>query len=143
MRVTTGNDCQLHTRLTVSRARRAFTLIELLIVVVIVGIIAAIAVPKFQSTKGKANAAAMKADLRNLASAQEAYFFEKSVYASSASDLKLETSPGVVLTIVTATSGGWSATTTHPQSYPLTCAMFSGKVAPPANAKVEGVVACQ
>ncbi len=118
-------------------------MIELLIVVVIIGIIAAIAVPKFQSTKGKANAAAMKADLRNLASAQEAYFFEKSTYATDAADLKLETSPGVVLTIITATTGGWSATTTHPQSFPLTCAMFSGKVAPPGAATIEGVVACQ
>jgi prepilin-type N-terminal cleavage/methylation domain-containing protein len=127
----------------VPRLPRGFTLIELLIVVVIIGIIAAIAVPKFQSTKGKANAAAMKADLRNLASAQEAYFFEKSSYAADMADLKLETSPGVVLTIITATSGGWSATTTHPQSFPLTCAMFSGKVAPPGNATIEGVVACQ
>ncbi len=124
-------------------ARRGFTLIELLIVVVIIGIIAAIAVPKFQSTKGKANAAAMKADLRNLAAAQEAYFYEKSSYALDRTLLKMETSPGVILTIVTATSGGWSATTSHPQSYPLTCAMFSGQVPPQPPATVEGVVGCQ
>ena len=57
------------------RHRSGFTLIELLIVVVIIGILAAIAIPKFQNTKGKANAAALRSDLRNLAVAQEAYFF--------------------------------------------------------------------
>ena len=57
------------------RKRTGFTLIELLIVVVIIGILAAIAIPKFQNTKGKANAAALRSDLRNLAVAQEAYFF--------------------------------------------------------------------
>ena len=53
--------------------RKGFTLIELLIVVVIIGILAAIAIPKFASTKEKAYLASMKTDLRNLATAQEAY----------------------------------------------------------------------
>ena len=53
------------------RHRRGFTLIELLIVVVIIGVLAAIAVPKFQSSKGRAFGAAIKSDLHNLATAQE------------------------------------------------------------------------
>jgi len=126
------------------RARRGFTLIELLIVVVIIGIVAAIAIPKFNSTKGKANVAALRSDLRNLASAQEAYFYEFSAYADSPELLKLSSSSGVDLVIISATALGWSARVTHPQSYPLTCAIYIGSVAsPPVPATAEGLVACQ
>ena len=56
------------------RNQKGFTLIELLIVVVIIGILAAIAIPKFANTKEKAFVASMKSDLRNLITAQEAYY---------------------------------------------------------------------
>jgi prepilin-type N-terminal cleavage/methylation domain-containing protein len=55
------------------RNDKGFTLIELLIVVVIIGILAAIAIPKFATTKEKAYVAAMKSDLRNLATYEEQY----------------------------------------------------------------------
>src|SRR5207253_10825814 len=58
----------------VAMNRKGFTLIELLIVVVIIGILAAIAIPKFANTKEKAYLASMKSDLRNLVTAEEAYF---------------------------------------------------------------------
>lgn len=126
------------------RARsQGFTLIELLIVVVIVGILAAIAVPKFQNTKGKANAAALRSDLRNLASAQEAYFAENATYTVSTAQLDLVSTNGVTITINAASASGWSATATHPQSFPLTCAIFSGTVAShPYPTDPEGVVTC-
>jgi type IV pilus assembly protein PilA len=123
--------------------RSGFTLIELLIVVVIIGILAAIAIPKFQTTKGKANAASLKSDLRNLSSAQEAYFFENSGYATDVATLNIKLSPGVVLTIVDATSSGWSASATHPASFPLTCALYTGSVPALSPATVEGLIGCQ
>jgi type IV pilus assembly protein PilA len=123
--------------------RRGFTLIELLIVVVIVGIIAAIAIPKFNATKGKAHAAAIKGDLHNLATAQESYFFIWQTYSTDTTALNFKSSSGTQLSIITATVGGWSAIATHPLSYPLTCALFNGSVAAPSPATAEGVIACQ
>ncbi len=64
--------------------QRGFTLIELLIVVVIIGILAAVAIPKFSSTKGKAYIATMKSDLKNFASAQESYYYDNGVYYNGA-----------------------------------------------------------
>jgi prepilin-type N-terminal cleavage/methylation domain-containing protein len=123
--------------------RAGFTLVELLIVFVIIGILAIIAIPKFQDTEGKARVAAIKSDLRNLYTAEEGYLFDNSTYTSSLSALNFTPSPGVVLTITNATPSGWSAMATHPQSYPLTCAIFQGTVAPQAPATVEGIINCQ
>jgi prepilin-type N-terminal cleavage/methylation domain-containing protein len=126
-----------------SRTRRGFTLIELLIVVVIIGILAAVAVPKFTATKGRAYAASLKGDLRNLASAQESYFFQHAAYTTDTTKLNFKTTNGVQLIIVGATAGGWAAIATHPMSYPLTCALYNGSISPPSPATSEGVVACQ
>lgn len=125
------------------RSKAGFTLIELLIVVLIIGILAAIAIPKFQNSKGKAYASTLKADLRNLATAQEAYFYENSIYSTTTSALLLSVSPGVTITIGTATTAGWSATATHHAANPLTCAIFIGSVAAVSPATTEGVVGCQ
>ena len=126
-----------------SRRNAGFTLIELLIVVLIIGILAAIAIPKFQNSKGKAYASTLKADLRNLATAQEAYFYENNEYSTTTTALLMSTSPGVSITIGTATTAGWSATATHSAANPLTCAIFIGAVAPVSPATTEGVVGCQ
>ncbi len=124
--------------------RSGFTLIELLIVVVIIGILAAIAIPKFANSKGKAFNATLKSDLRNLATAQESYFFSNSVYTTSIVGLSYNTSPGVTVSIGAGNATGWSATATHPNATPGTCGIFIGTASPPLGATtVEGQVGCQ
>jgi hypothetical protein len=48
----------------------------------------------------------------------------------------------VTVTIVEGTGSGWSATTTHPLSYPIVCAIYHGTAAPVAPATREGVITC-
>ena len=94
------------------RDKKGFTLIELLIVVVIIGILAAIAIPKFSATREKAYFAAMKSDLKNLASQQEIYYSDEYSYTNNTTSLGFVTSDGVTATILAATDG-WSGTSTH------------------------------
>lgn len=101
--------------------RKGFTLIELLIVVVIIGILAAIALPKFSNTKERAAIGAMKADLRNLATVQEAYFMDHNTYANSIASVQLDpytyrSSSQNTVVINTGVGNSWSATATSPAS---------------------------
>jgi prepilin-type N-terminal cleavage/methylation domain-containing protein len=131
-----------------SRSRRStagFTLIELLLVVVIIGILASIAIPKFANTKEKAVVASMKSDLRNLAAAQEAYWVESRVYYAGVipnAALQYQPTQGVLITIVAASDAGWSARAT---AVPLTtsqCVIFYGTTPPVAPAIVDGAPVC-
>jgi prepilin-type N-terminal cleavage/methylation domain-containing protein len=102
--------------------RKGFTLIELLIVVVIIGILAAIAIPKFANTKTKAYTAAMKSDLRNLVTAEEAYFSDSGKYSTyDTAKVKFKPSTGVSTPIIVPGAGYWSATVTHSQIPNFTC----------------------
>ena len=61
-------------------ARRAFTLIELLIVVAIIAILAAIAVPNFLEAQTRSKVTRVKADHRTIATALEAYYVDNNTY---------------------------------------------------------------
>src|SRR5690606_12677430 len=94
------------------KGRQGFTLIELLIVVVIIGILAAIAIPKFSKTRERAYFSAMKSDLKNLAAEQEIYYSDPNnnySYANSTTDLNFSPSSGVSISMsATPTGAGWS-----------------------------------
>jgi len=126
-------------------ARSGFTLIELLIVVVIIGILAAIAIPKFANTREKAVVTAMRSDLRNLASVQEAYWIDNNVYYAGVIPdpaFPLNPSNGVAITVVNATAAGWSAQASAPGRTAQTCVIFYGAAPPIPPATVDAAVAC-
>jgi type II secretion system protein G len=108
--------------------RKGFTLIELLIVVVIIGILAAIAIPKFANTKEKAYVASMKSDLRNLVSAEESYFADYTTYTTSKTGANINESAGVTVTINSATGTGWTASALH-SGTAKTCYIAAGGLA--------------
>ena len=124
------------------KSTKGFTLIELLIVVVIIGILAAIAIPKFANTKEKAYIAGMKADLRNLVTAQEAYFADNVTYASVLSNLNYNVSAGNTVSISSATGTGWAATSKN-NATTKTCGIFVGSATAPITGQNEGAPACQ
>jgi prepilin-type N-terminal cleavage/methylation domain-containing protein len=95
------------------RNNKGFTLIELLIVVVIIGILAAIAIPKFSATREKAYRSTMQADLRNLATQQELYYSDYYTYSTDAAALGFVESRAVHVTIGNGTATGWAASSTH------------------------------
>ena len=127
--------------------RHGFTLIELLIVVVIVGILAAIAIPKYSSVKEKSYIAAVTSDLKIMATQMEIYQAENLVYpADIALLVDFTSSNGVNVTINEATAGtGWAATGNHDGLTGSQCGFYYGDVsaANAVPATSPGVVMCQ
>ena len=118
-------------------ARKGFTLIELLIVVVIIGILAAVAIPKFSNTKQRASRAAGIADMRNLATAQEGFFADSSRYAviadtgTATGKMNFTPSNGNTALTLVGTTTGWSGRVTIPGAQ--SCGIFAGTAARPTG----------
>jgi len=70
-----------------AKDEKGFTLIELMIVIAIIGILAAIAIPQFSAYRQRSYNSAAQADLRNAATAQEAYFVDNSTYCNTTGTL--------------------------------------------------------
>jgi len=128
--------------------KKGFTLIELLIVVVIIGILAAVAIPKFSSTKQRASRSAGLADMRNLATSQEGFFVDSGRYAgnadvgSAAGKMNFAPSNGNTALSITATATGWNAVVNIPGDQ--SCGIYHGSAVAPGGMPIvdSGVPVC-
>lgn len=126
------------------RKQSGFTLIELLIVVVIIGVLASVAIPKFTKVREKGFRAAMMSDLRNLAHLQEVYHNSNYTYSSTMEAAQATATEGVTITINEANGTGWSATAAHVALPAEQCGVYHGSAAAAGGspAVAVGVITC-
>ena len=74
-------------KLNKMKDQKGFTLIELMIVIAIIGILAAIAIPQFSAYRKRSYNSAAQSDLRNAATAQEAYYVDEETYTGTIGNL--------------------------------------------------------
>lgn len=126
------------------RNPRGMTMIELLMVMLIVGLVAGVAVPRYYKAKERAFISSMKSDLRNFAVAEESYFYDFSVYTPDVVVLEsrgLQKSEDVTIEVNEATAVGWAATGRHAETL-LQCYLFVGTAGPVGSALEEGALSC-
>lgn len=125
--------------------REGFTLLEIMIAMVIVGVLATIAVSVFWRAKGRGYEATIQSDLRLAALHQEKYFENNGTYAADVALLPgFSLSPGVAIDVTHADNSGWAGVGEHPSHSDRECGVYIGAVpagsAGPATA--EGIVEC-
>src|SRR5207253_2548977 len=102
------------------RNEKGFTLIELLVVIAIIGILAAIAIPQFAEYRQRGFDARAKSDLRNVATAEEAYFVDYETYKGCATTTCKTILPGIaslsdgVSLTMTGSASGFVGASKHP-----------------------------
>jgi len=120
-----------------------FTLIELLVVMAILALLVVIALPRYTDARLKALRSEIQSDLRNLVTAEEAYFDSHYTYTDDLSLLDYNLSPNVAIEFVEATAAGWSAKGTHANTT-AECGIYIGSATAPSGVPVsaEGIIGC-
>jgi type IV pilus assembly protein PilA len=103
------------------RKNEGFTLIELMIVIAIIGILAAIAIPQFSAYRTRSYNSSAESDLRNAATAQEAYYVDHQTYVADPQTNLVGATYGLYTSANVVLDGGAAA-----QQYTMTSYHTSG-----------------
>lgn len=124
--------------------RGGFTLIEMLITLVVIGILAAVMWLRVEGVNTDAYRASVKADLRSVALAQELYHQRNMRYGALADLSAYRATEGVTLTLTHVDGLGFAATAAHEALEPEVCGYYFGDTPAGAGAPAEapGVVTC-
>ena len=122
-----------------------FTIIELLIAMVIIGVLAAIAIPKFDFSKKRGYRSALQSDLRNLITKQEMYHGDSLTYTTNTLAFPDLQSTGTTIYINFADTRGWGATAAHAGLPGEHCGVYFGTAAASTGdpATTPGTPECQ
>lgn len=120
--------------------RRGFTFVELMVVMLLLGALSSMAVPRFREYKVRAFVAAMQSDLGNLKIAEETFWAEQQRYATDTASLEMRITRDVNIKITSQDlPRGYTAIATHPGVPNRQCQTAMGPEAAPREA---GAVFC-
>ena len=122
------------------KRRTGFTFVELLVVMLLLGALSSMAVPRFREYKTRAFIATMQSDLGNLKIAQESYWAEHQQYATDTTGLELRISTNVAISITSQdVLGGYTAVARHTNVPGQQCLTAMGRESAPRE---PGAVVC-
>lgn len=120
--------------------RKGFTFVELLVVMLLLGALSSMAVPRYREYKTRAYIAAMQSDLGNLKVAQEVFWSEHLKYATDTTSLEVRITADVAISISSEdVNGGYTAIATHSNVPGRQCETAMGREATPNE---PGAIVC-
>lgn len=123
------------------RAVRGFSLIELLVVLLVIGVLVGLAIPRYHEYKRRYYVTTMVTDLRNLATTEEAYWNITGTYSTDLRLIQYNSSPRVSISMVSADTLGWAAKANYAGDSAM-CAIYYGNAPVLAPATLKDVIGC-